>query len=123
MTKKKTPTVSGRTAAKLKAKQAQKQEKVRQPMIQAMVWYKEEEYDGLRQIFDDGDLLPPTYREWLKLAEEKKEEAETAGDQVVKVFIDPETFPQWCEKKNLSKDANARSELAIEVVRLQAFQL
>ena len=124
MVKKKTSAGAGRTVAKLKEKQAQRQEQpARQPMIQAMVWYKEEHYKELLTLFDDAELLPLTYQDWLARAEGKKAEIETEGDQVIKVFIDPLTFPQWCKEKNLAKDANARSQLAIEVAQAQSFSL
>jgi len=92
-------------------------------MIRAMVWYKEEHYSELLTIFDDAEQLPPTYQHWLARAEEKKAEVEAVGDQVIKVFIDPATFPEWCEERNLAKDANARSQLAIEVAQAQSFSL
>ncbi|MCP3890478.1 MAG: hypothetical protein GY702_16640 [Desulfobulbaceae bacterium] len=92
-------------------------------MLRALVWYKEEHYLPLLSIFDDKELLPPTYNDWLTRAEDKKSEVEAMGDQVIKVFIDPETFPAWCEKKNLPKDANARSQLAIEVAQAQSFNM
>ncbi|MGB3212839.1 MAG: hypothetical protein WBB19_19215 [Desulforhopalus sp.] len=121
MVKKKTQTGSGRAIAKLKEKAAKKQETARQPMIQALVWYKKEHYSELIALFDDAELLPKTYESWLSRAEEKKTEVEAGGDQVIKVFIDPETFPRWCKERNLAKDANARSQLAIEVAQAQSF--
>jgi hypothetical protein len=126
MTKKKALTGSGKTVAKMKEKKAGKPEtaeKVHQPMLQAMVWYNEEHYQQLLGLFDDAELLPPTYADWLIRAEEKKAEVEAAGDQVMKVFIDPETFPEWCEKKNMPKDANSRAELALEVAQAKSFSL
>ena len=115
---------SGKTVARLKEKQAQKQaQSARQPMIQAMVWYKEEHYEELLGIFDDAELLPLTYQDWLVRAEEKKTEIEAEGDLVIKVFIDPETFPKWCEERNIPKDAEARSQLAIEAAQAQSFRL
>jgi hypothetical protein len=123
MVKKKTQTGSGKTIAKLKEKAAKRQEPARQPMIQALVWYKEEDYPELLAMFDDTELLPLTYQHWLARAEEKKAEVEADGDQVIKVFIDPKTFPEWCEKKNLAKDANARSQLALEVAQAGSFSL
>ena len=123
MVKKKTQTGSGKTVAKLKEKAANKQAPTRQPAIQAMVWYKEEHYAELLTIFDDAELLPLTYQHWLSRAEEKKAEVEAGGDQVIKVFIDPETFPEWCNDKNLPKDANSRSQLAIEVAQARSFSL
>jgi hypothetical protein len=33
-------------------------------------WIKEEDYPALLQLFDDGDKMPPSWKEWLKMAEE-----------------------------------------------------
>ncbi len=123
MVKKKAQTGSGKTIAKLKEKAAKKQEPARQPMIQALVWYKEEHYAQLLTLFDDAEQLPPTYQHWFERAEAKRLEVEARGDQVIKVFIDPETFPEWCEKRNLPKDANSRTQLAIEVAQAGSFSL
>jgi len=92
-------------------------------MLRAMVWYKEEDYEKLLGIFDDAEQLPRTFTDWQKRAEEKKSEVEAAGDQVIKVYIDPETFPEWCKSKNLPMDANSRSQLAIEVAQANSFSL
>ena len=104
MSKIKTDAGSGRTVAKLKEKQALKKERTaeRPPMIQAMVWYREEQYAQLLTLFADADLLPSVYQDWLTRAEEKRAEVEAAGDQVIKVFIDPETFPRWCEERKMA---------------------
>ncbi len=123
MVKKIGHTGSGKTIAKLKEKAAKKQAQARQPMLQALVWYEEEHYAQLLGMFDDAALLPPTYAHWLSRAEEKKAQIEAAGDQVIKVFIDPETFPEWCEKKQLPMDADSRSTLAIEVAQSRSFTL
>lgn len=124
MTKKKSLAGSAKTAAKIKEKQQQRPEKhPHQPTLQAMVWYQEEHYAALLAIFDDSHLLPPRFSDWLVRAEEKKAEVEARGDQVIKVYIDPATFPEWCEKKGLAKDANARAELALEVAQARSFSL
>ncbi len=127
MVKKKAQSGSGKTVARLKNKSLEKQEEKQAttspPMIQAMVWYKEEHYAQLLTLFDDAELLPRTYQDWLVRAEEKKAEIEAGGDQVIKVFIDPETFPEWCKEKNLPLDADSRSTLALEVAKAQTFML
>jgi hypothetical protein len=123
MVKKKAQTGSGKTVARLKNKTAEKQKTAVQPMIRAMVWYKEEHYAQLLTLFADAELLPPTYQHWLSRAEEKKVAIEAGGDQVIKVFIDPETFPEWCDEKKLPMDANSRTTLAIEVAKAQSFML
>jgi hypothetical protein len=94
-----------------------------QPAIQAMVWYREEHWDALKKLFTDADRLPLSYGDWLQRAEQMKDQAQAAGDIVIKVFIDPETFPAWCEKKGMAMDAEARSQLAIEVAQSQSFSV
>lgn len=116
---------------KFKRAQQQKADKVKkdvstpvhQPSVQAMVWYKKEDWDTLKGMFADAEMLPKTYDDWLKRAEEMKNQVQAAGDAVIKVFIDPETFPAWCEKKGLEMNAEARSQLAIEVAQAQSFSL
>lgn len=93
------------------------------PMIQAMVWYRQEDWETLRTLFTDTHLLPKTYDDWLNRAEEMKTRVQAGGDIVLKVFIDPETFPAWCKQKGLAMDAEARSQLAIEVAQAQSFSL
>lgn len=91
------------------------------PDIQAMVWYKEEDWDTLMGLFSDNHLLPPNYADWLIRAEEMVQKVESAGDVVVKVFIDPETFPAWCKEQGRKMNSDARAELAIQVVQEQSF--
>ena len=124
MTKKNALAGSSKTIAKMKEKKAgQEQPTQQQPSLQAMVWYKEEHYQQLLALFDDAELLPRTYADWLARAESKKAEVEAAGDQVMKVYVDPETFPEWCAERNLPKDANSRAELALEVAQAKSFSL
>lgn len=96
---------------------------VHQPTIQAMVWYREEHWETLKTLFTDADRLPATYNDWLQRAEQMKNQVQAAGDIVIKVFIDPVTFPAWCEKKGIPMDAEARSQLAIEVAQSQSFSI
>lgn len=89
--------------------------------IQAMVWYKEKDWDTLMDLFSDSQLLPPNYANWLARAEEMVQKVENGGDVVVKVFIDPETFPAWCKEQGREMNSDARAELAIQVVQEQSF--
>jgi hypothetical protein len=34
-----------------------------------LAWYRREDYPRLLTIFEDADKLPPTYDEWLAMAE------------------------------------------------------
>jgi hypothetical protein len=91
------------------------------PGIQAMVWYKERDWDMLMELFPDSHLLPPSYNDWKRRAEEMKTQVETDGDVVIKVYIDPETFPAWCKAQGKDMNSEARAELAIQVAQQQGF--
>lgn len=116
---------SSKTAEEIKAKQQAKQAVAtpKAASIQAMVWYKEEDWETLLGLFVDTELLPKSYSDWSERAEAKKAEVEAAGHQVIKVFIDPVTFPEWCKEKNMEMNSEARAQLAIEVAQAQSFSL
>ena len=117
-------TGSSKIADEIKNKQETKQQVASRPAsLQAMVWYKEEHWEPLLELFVDTDKLPKTYAHWLERAEAKKTEVEAAGSQVIKVFIDPETFPGWCKEKQLEMNSEARAQLAIEVAQAQSFSM
>ena len=59
-------------------------------------WIREEDYPALLEIFEDGNRMPPTWQEWLKIAEEMERGLTAYGHVVLRVHIDPKTFPQWC---------------------------
>src|SRR5713226_5962466 len=42
----------------------------RPPPAVGAYWIKEEDYPALLKIFDDGNKMPRTWKEWLKIAEE-----------------------------------------------------
>lgn len=59
-------------------------------------WIQEEDYPALLEIFEDGDRMPPSWKEWLKIAEEMERGLTAYGHVVLRVRIDPKTFPDWC---------------------------
>jgi hypothetical protein len=59
-------------------------------------WIEEADYAAARAMFEDGDTLPSSWAAWRKTAEEMKKGLEAYGHPVMKVRIDPATFPAWC---------------------------
>lgn len=59
-------------------------------------WLDEADYPTARQIFDDGNTLPRTWQEWLKIAEEMEKGLKAYGHPVMRVRIDPTAFAAWC---------------------------
>jgi hypothetical protein len=36
-------------------------------------WIREQDYPAFLQLFGDGDKMPPSWKEWLKMAEEMEQ--------------------------------------------------
>ena len=65
-------------------------------------WIKEEDYPALLKIFADSNRMPCTWKEWLKIAEEMERGLKAYGHVVMRVYIDPNTFPDWCAAQGTS---------------------
>jgi hypothetical protein len=79
-------------------------------------WIREQDYPVLRAIFDDGDKLPPTWTEWLKMAEEMERGLKAYGHPVMRVTIDPATFPDWCAAHGTSPGRDGRKKFVAAAV-------
>ena len=79
-------------------------------------WIKEEDYPALLQLFDDGDKMPPSWKEWLRVAEEMEQGLEAYGHVVLRVYIDPSTFPDWCAAHSTSPGSAGRRKFVAAAV-------
>jgi hypothetical protein len=79
-------------------------------------WIKEEDYPALLQLFDDGDKMPPSWKEWLKMAEEMEQGLKAYGHVVLRVYIDPATFPDWCAAHGTSPGSAGRRKFVAAAV-------
>jgi hypothetical protein len=79
-------------------------------------WIKEEDYPALLQLFDDGDNMPSGWKEWLKMAEEMEQGLKAYGHAVLRVYIDPTTFPDWCAAHATSPGSTGRRKFVAAAV-------
>jgi hypothetical protein len=80
-------------------------------------WIDEADYPAALKIFDDGAAMPPTWKEWLKMAEEMKKGLEAYGHPVMKVRIDPAKFAAWCTAHGTTPGRQGRKLFVAEAVR------
>jgi hypothetical protein len=59
-------------------------------------WIEEADYPAALAIFEDRDSLPHAWAQWCKMAEEMEKGLKAYGHPVIRVRIDPVTFPIWC---------------------------
>ena len=82
--------------------------------VVAIVWYRPEQWQRVRDIATDSDEFENSYVEWLQLAEEKAKELKGRGLRVEKVDLDSEKLILWCNERGLENDGKARSLYAAE---------
>jgi len=83
-------------------------------MIIAVVWYRPEQWQRVRDIATDADELEASYAEWVQVAEEKLKELRSSGLRVEKVDMDSEKLILWCNERGLENNGQARSRYAAE---------
>lgn len=92
-----------------------------QPMaIVGMSWYRKEDYKAIQRIMVDPHTLFDTYEEWLASAEKGEKSMRLQGCIVVRAYIDPLTFPDWCASNGHKVDAKARMAFANTVAAQEA---
>jgi hypothetical protein len=89
----------------------------RSPPAVGVYWIDEADYPALLDIFPDAGRMPPTHSEWLKMAEEMERGLKAYGHPVMRVRIDPRTFPDWCAANGVSADNNGRKKFVAAAVR------
>ena len=86
------------------------------PPAVGVYWIDEGDYAALLRIFDDGNKMPRTWKEWLKIAEEMEHGLKAYGHVVLRVRIDPNTFPDWCAAQGAKSSSEGRKKLIAAAV-------
>ena len=77
-----------------------------------IAWYRAQDYDRLKATFTDGWKLPDTFESWQRSAQNLYDKLTNEGLVVVKAYIDPNTFPEWCRANGMEMNAKARMRFA-----------
>ncbi len=88
----------------------------RPPPAVGAYWIREENYPALLEIFDDGNKMPRTWKEWLKIAGEMERGLKAYGHPVLRVYIDPDTFPDWCAAHGVNLGSEGRKKFVAAAV-------
>lgn len=75
-------------------------------------WYRREDWDELLRLFDDIGKMSKTYDDWLGRALAVESGLKRKGHIVVRAYIDPATFGDWCRHRGHNVDAKARTKYA-----------
>jgi hypothetical protein len=77
-----------------------------------IIWYRRTDYPDVLRVMADAGEMPPTFDDWLEMAEAQRRQLEFLGEVVVKVHVDPRSFVAWCRERGLSPDRRGRNEYA-----------
>lgn len=88
--------------------------------VVGIAWYRPEDYDAIRRVMADGKQLPASFHVWRMNAETGEKQLRRQGHTVVRAYIDPETFPDWCRARGHDVDAQARMDFANIVAKEHA---
>jgi hypothetical protein len=80
-------------------------------------WIEEADYPALLSLFDDGNTMPRTWDAWRKMAEEMEKGLKAYGHPVMRVRIDPATFPAWCAAHGTSPGRQGRKVFVAAAVK------
>jgi hypothetical protein len=86
------------------------------PPAVGVYWIREEDYPAVRDVLTDGGKLPRDWKDWLKMAEEMEQGLKAYGHVVLRVTIDPNTFPQWCAENGTSPGSEGRKKFVAAAV-------
>ena len=81
-----------------------------------VAWYRESQWQRLRQLSADPEMLEETYAEWAKVYEDGIRKLRTSGLVPVRVEIDVEELQAWCTAQKCPLDGSARAGFATEVL-------
>ncbi len=79
-----------------------------------IAWYSREDYPCFLGILAEEKKFPPSFDEWLVLAEDLETKLSDCGLSVIRVTIEPETFLVWRAAHGLPADASSLDLMASE---------
>jgi len=82
------------------------------PGISGLPWFSEDDYQQVRSIMADASSLPEDYKLWLHGAETAERDLREQGHHPIRIAIVGDDFVEWCSKRSLRLDADARREFA-----------
>jgi len=87
-----------------------------------VAWYRDSEWEKLRQLAADPEILEETYAEWTKVYENGIRQLRASGLVPERVEIDVEELRAWCTAQKCPLDGKARAAFATEILSRRSKQ-
>ncbi|GDY21336.1 hypothetical protein LBMAG56_26820 [Verrucomicrobiota bacterium] len=79
-------------------------------MIVGVAWFREDQWQWLRALAADPEVLEPTHAEWLAIAEKTMRDLAKHGVVAQKVTVDVYALHAWCVEQRRPLNSSARAE-------------
>jgi hypothetical protein len=84
-----------------------------------IVWYTKEEWQKMKEISSDAEILENSFKEWEQMANKSLVDMKASGIFAQKVFIKTDEFIVWCKIHSLPFDASSRSKYITKIMAKQ----
>ncbi|MCF7792054.1 MAG: hypothetical protein K9M56_08665 [Victivallales bacterium] len=77
-------------------------------------YYKKEQWEILKSLVSDPEIIEDTYDEWLQILKDSVIKLEKTGIAPIPIEVDVLEMNSWCIKKNIPFDGSARAQYITE---------
>lgn len=88
-----------------------------QRVVAGIAWFRSDQWELLRSVASDPDILEQTHAEWESLAEETIRDLAREGLLARKVDVDVNDLRAWCIAQQRPLDSAARAAYAAARLR------
>jgi hypothetical protein len=86
-------------------------------VVAGIAWFRPDQWELLRALSADADVLEPTHAKWQKLARRTVRDLALQGILARRVDMDVNLLQAWCEAEHRPLDASARAAYATVLLR------
>src|ERR1043166_1913725 len=86
-------------------------------VVLGVAWFRPDQWELLRAVSVDADVLESTHAEWEKLARRTIRDLGPQGILARRVDVEVERLQAWCAEQQRPLDASARAAYASERLR------
>lgn len=84
--------------------------------VVALPWMRREDYAALRALFEDGHKFESRWEDWHERAKKIESDCFAKGFIVERVYLDPNSFVEWCRQNGAGADDHGRMKFAAAAV-------
>lgn len=85
--------------------------------VVGVAWYFPDEWEQLRAVAPDPDVLEATYDEWASVYKDGIKLLKESGMRPLRVDVHLDALLAWCQRSGRQPDGAARAAYAVDVLQ------